>query len=119
MPPGLGQAVQFPEQVSALRAEDAGQRFWLTRLNGRHQLEEEVVAVTAQPSAGRAQPAVQLGTAGECQVMDDPIWLHWLRLAFRLDELIPAQPVKDLVEMPDVQPAPLISDGPLEAALEF
>jgi ABC-type lipoprotein export system ATPase subunit len=43
--------------------------------------------------------------------MDNPIWLHWLRLALGLDELVPAQPVKDLIEMPDVQPAPLISDG--------
>ena len=111
--------MQLPEQVNALPAQHAVQRFRITRLNGRHQLEEEVVAVTAQPSARLAQPAVQLGPAGRCQVMDDPIWLHWLRLALRLDEPVPAQPVKDLIEMPDVQPAPLISDGLLEAALQF
>jgi hypothetical protein len=115
--PGLGQAVQLPEQVSALPVQDAVQRFRITRLNGRHQLEEEVVAVTAHPRTWLAQPAVQLGPARRGQVMDHPIWLHWLRLALRLDELVPAQPVKDLIEMPDVQPAPLISDGLLETAL--
>jgi hypothetical protein len=51
--------------------------------------------------------------------MDNPVWLYWLRLALGLDEFVPAQPVKDLIEMPDVQPAPLISDGLLEAALQF
>ena len=111
--------MQFPEQVSTLPAQDAVQRFRVTRLNGRHQLEEEVVAVTAQPSARLAQPAVQLGPAGRCQVMDNPVWLYRLRLALGLDEFVPAQPVKDLIEMPDVQPAPLISDGLLEAALQF
>ncbi len=116
MPPGFGQAVQFPEQVSALSAQDAIQRFRIIRRSGRHQLEEEVVAVTAQASARLAQPAVQLGPAGRCQVMDNPIWLHWLRLALRLDEFVPAQPVKDLIEMADVQPAPLISDGLVRAA---
>lgn len=69
--------MQLPEQVSALPAQDAVQRFRIIRLNGRHQLEEEVVAVTAQPGARLAQPAVQLGPAGRCQVMDNPIWLHW------------------------------------------
>ena len=111
--------MQFPEQVSTLPAQDAVQRFRVTRLNGRHQLEEEVVAVTAPPSARLAQPAVQLGPAGRGQVMDDPVWLYWLRLALGLDEFVPAQPVQDLIEMPDVQPAPLISDGLLEAALQF
>ena len=63
LPPGLGQAVQLLEQVSALPAQDAGQRFRITHLNGRHRLEEEVVAVAAHPGARLTQPAVQLGPA--------------------------------------------------------
>lgn len=39
--------------------------------------------------------------------------------ALRLDELVPAEPVKDLIQVPDVQPAPLVSDGLLEAPLQF
>jgi hypothetical protein len=59
-----GDPVQLLEQVSALPAQDAVQRFRITSLNGRHQLEEEVVAITALPSARLAQPAVQLSPAG-------------------------------------------------------
>ena len=44
--------MQLSEQVSALPAQDAVQRFRITRLNGRHQLEEEVVAVTATVALG-------------------------------------------------------------------
>jgi hypothetical protein len=51
--------------------------------------------------------------------MDDPVWLQRLRLALRLDELVPAEPVKDLIQAPDVQPAPQVSDGLLEAPLQF
>jgi hypothetical protein len=119
LPSRLGQAVQLPEQVSALTAEDPVQKFGVTGLTGRHQLEEEVVAVTVQPRARLAQPAIQLGPAGRREAMDNPIGLHWLGLALRVDELVPVQPVKDLVEMPDVEPAPLISDCLFEAALQF
>jgi hypothetical protein len=52
-------------------------------------------------------------------MVDDPVGLDGLRLPLRIDEAIPAQPVQDLVQVPDVQAAPLITDGLLEAALQL
>jgi hypothetical protein len=52
-------------------------------------------------------------------VVNNPVWLRWLRLPLRFDQPVPAEPVKDLIQMPDVQPAPLISHGLLEADLQF
>jgi hypothetical protein len=111
--------VQLPEQVSALPAQDTVQRFRITRLDGRHQLEEEVVAVAAGGHARLVQPAIEFRPSGLSDPVDQPVRLDRLRLALRLDQAVAGQAVEDLVEVPDVQPAPLLADRLLEAALQL
>jgi len=65
------------------------------------------------------EPAVELGAARRGQAVDHPVRLDLLRLALRLDQAVTGQPVEHLVQVADVQPAPLVADGLLEAALEL
>jgi hypothetical protein len=51
--------------------------------------------------------------------VDDPVRLDLLRLTLRLDQAVAGQTVEHLVQVADVQPAPLVADGLLEAALEL
>ena len=51
--------------------------------------------------------------------MDDAIGLDLLRLALGVDQAVPGEPVEYLVHVADVQPAPLVADGLLEAGLEL
>jgi hypothetical protein len=57
--------------------------------------------------------------AGRGDPVDQPVRLDLLRLALRLDQAVTAEAVEDLVEVADVQPAPLVADGLLEAGLEL
>jgi putative ABC transport system ATP-binding protein len=50
--------------------------------------------------------------------MHHPVGLDRLRLPLGFDEPVPGQPVEDLVQVADVQPAPLIADGLLKAGLQ-
>src|SRR5215831_10774709 len=86
-------------------------------LRGRHQLEEEVVPVATGARAWFREPAIQFGATRRGQVVDHPIRLDLLVLALRGDEAVPAEPVEDLVQVPDVKPAPLLTDGLLKAGL--
>jgi hypothetical protein len=47
--------------------------------------------------------------------VDDAVGLDLLRLSLGVDQAVPGEPVEDLVEVADVQPAPLVADGLLEA----
>ena len=116
---GLGQRVQLPQQVLALPAQHAVEHITVAGLHRGHQLQEEVVAVAALARGRLGQPPVQLGPPGRRQPVDDAVWLDRLRLALGVDQAIPAQPVQDLIEVPDVQPAPLVADRLLEAALQL
>jgi hypothetical protein len=85
LPPRPGQAVQLPEQVSALTAQDRVQQFRITRLTSRHQLKEEVVAIAAalplssavglHASPGRAALAVPIAVAVAVIAGLIPAWL--------------------------------------------
>jgi hypothetical protein len=43
--------------------------------------------------------------------VDDAVGLDRLRLAFGLDQAVAGEPVEYLVQVADVQPAPLVADG--------
>jgi hypothetical protein len=51
--------------------------------------------------------------------VDEPVRLDRLGVALGLDQAVPGQPVQDLVEVADVQAAPLIAHRLLEAALQL
>ena len=51
--------------------------------------------------------------------MDDAVGLDLLGLAPGLDQAVAGETVKYLVKVADVQPAPLVADGLLEAGLEL
>jgi hypothetical protein len=51
--------------------------------------------------------------------MDNSVRLHRLRPPLRFDQAITAEPVEYLIQVPDVQAAPLLADGLLETALQF
>jgi hypothetical protein len=46
--------------------------------------------------------------------VDDAVGLDLLRLSLGVDQAVPGEPVEDLVQVADVQPAPLVADGLLE-----
>jgi len=51
--------------------------------------------------------------------VDDAVGFDLLGLALGVDHAVAGQPVEDLVEVADVQPAPLVADGLLEAGLQL
>ena len=51
--------------------------------------------------------------------MHETVGLDLLRLALGLDQAIPGEPVEDLVQVADVQPAPLVADSLLEAGFQL
>ena len=117
--PGVGQAAQLPEQVRALPGQHLTERYRVAHLYRRHDLEEEVVPVAAGPRGGLGQPAPELVQAGRGEPMYQPVRLDRLGLALRLDQAITAQPFQQLIQVPDVQPAPLVPHRLVEAALEL
>ena len=117
--PGVGQAAQLPEQVRTLPGQHLAERCRVTHLRHRHDLEEEVVPVAAGPRAGLGQPAPQLVPAGRSEPVHQPVRLDRLGLALGLDQAIPAQAFQQLIQVPDVQPAPLVAYRLVEAALEL
>ena len=116
---GAGQGVQLPQQVGALPAEHGGQRRGVGGADGGHDLEEEVVAVAAGGDGWLGEPAVEFGAAGRGEAVDDAVGLDLLRLSLGLDQAVPGEPVEYLVQVADVQPAPLVADGLLEAAFQL
>ena len=110
MRPGVGQTAQLPEQVRTLPGQHLAERHRVAHLRGRHDLEEEVIPVAAGPRARLGQPAPELFLAGRSEPMHEPVRLDRLGLALRLDQAVPAQPVQQLIQVPDVQPAPLVPD---------
>ena len=115
----VGQGVQLPQQVCALPAEHGGQRRRVTGADGGHDFEEEVVAVAAGGDGWLVEPAVEFGAAGRGQAVDDAVGLDLLRLALGVDQAVAGEPVEDLVEVADVQPAPLVADGLIEAGFQL
>ena len=51
--------------------------------------------------------------------MHDAVGLDLLRLPLGVDQAVPGEPVEHLVQVADVQPAPLVADGLLEAAFQL
>ena len=101
------------------RLSTAGSAAGSAGADGGHDLEEEVVAVAAGGDGRLAEPAVELGAAGRGEVVDDAVGLDLLRLALGVDQAVTGEPLEYLVEVADVQPAPLIADGLLEAAFQL
>ena len=87
--------------------------------DGGHDLEDEVVAVAAGGDGRLGEPAAELGPAGRGEAVDDPVGLDLLRLALGVDQAVAGEPVEDLVQVADVQPAPLVTDGLLEAGFQL
>jgi hypothetical protein len=114
-----GQAVQFAQQVGTLAVEHVGQRGLVTRSRGGHHLQEEVVPVPVGADGWFGQPAIKFGSAGRGEPVYQPIRFDLLRLAFGLNQAVLGQPVQHLVEVPDVQPAPLLANGLLKTALQL
>jgi hypothetical protein len=115
----MSEGVQLAEQVGALAAEHGGQRGGIGGADGGHDLEEEVVAVAAGRDGGLGEPAVEFGASGRGEAVDDAVGLDLLGLALGVDEAVAGEPVEYLVQVADVQPAPLVADGLLEAGLEL
>jgi hypothetical protein len=85
----------------------------------REQLQKEVVPVAPDALTRFGQPVAERGAARRGDPVHEPVRLDWLRLPLRLDQRVAAEPFQDLVQVTDVQPAPLIADGLLEAVLEL
>lgn len=113
------QAVQLAEQVLALPPQDAVEYHRVTGLHGRHQLEEELVPVAPGSRGGLGQPVLQFGSPGRGEPVHNAVRLDWLRLALGIDQAVPGEPLQDLVQVPDVEPAPLLPHRRLEAGLQL
>ena len=98
--------MQLAQQVGALLAEHGGQGGRVGGADGGHDLEEEVVAVAAGGDGGLGEPAVEFGAAGRGEAMDDAVGFDLLGPALGVDQAVAGEPVEDLVEVADVQPAP-------------
>ena len=85
--------------------------------DGSHDFQEEVVTVAAGGDGWLAEPAVESGAAGRGEAVDDAVGLDLLRLALRIDQAVAREPVEYLVQVTDGQPAPLVADSLLEAAV--
>jgi hypothetical protein len=62
---------------------------------------------------------LELGAPGRGEPVHDAIGLHRLRLALGINQPVTGQPFQDLVQVPDVEPAPLLAYRCLEAGLEL
>ena len=81
------------------------------------ELEEEVVAVPALANERTLQPALELLPSRPRQPVDRLVRSRFLRNDPLLDEVIALEAIEDLVQVADVELAPLRADGSLELPL--
>lgn len=86
---------------------------------GGEQLEEEVIAVTGLANKRGSQPRIELGSAGlgeSVEVLVGPVGLRDFVLG---GEAVADQAVEDLVEVADVEVAPLGTDSVAELSAQL
>jgi hypothetical protein len=113
----LAECGQFAQICLALYADEPlnGVR---PELGGAEQLEEELVAV-GRPDERRLKPAFELRVSGAGEAIDDSVGPVGLRDDALGDERVALEPIEHLVEVTDVELAPLWPDRLLETGLQL
>ncbi|HET6551623.1 MAG TPA: ATP-binding cassette domain-containing protein [Solirubrobacter sp.] len=113
------QRVQLDELGFTFSADDARQLV-ATSAGAGDQLEVKIVAVTGGGGRGRAEPLVQRGPSRVGDGVNEPVRPPRLGLGTDdLDVAVALEAVEHLVQVADVQRAPLRADTALERALEL